>query len=323
MGDGAVELEGGEATADAPLLARLRELEAEVAHLRSVIRQAGDIIVATDGAGRVTEWNEGAEGLFGWARGEMLGRPAADLYVDKRAREKILEKLLATTDGVLREDVQVKTKSGERRWLGLTISWLKAADGSRAGTIGVGKDVTERRRLESELKKLTITDKLTGLYNQGHFFEQLEVEKERALRLGHTLSLLYFDLDGFKKLNDTRGHLEGDVVLRRIGSVIFESIRKEVDSGYRYGGDEFTILLPGADRANSVRFADRVRLRVQELDLGGVRLSMGVCEFDPKNRALQLVEKADQAMFLAKRSGGNRIAYYDPATDGPVLVERS
>src|SRR5262249_28985076 len=149
-------------------------------------------------------------------------------------------------DGVLREDVQIRTKSGERRWLGLTISWLKAPDGSRTGTIGVGKDVTERRRLEAELKRLTITDKPTGLPNQGHFFEQLEVEKERALRLGHALSLLYFDLDGFKRLNDTHGHLEGDVVLRRIGSVIFESIRKEVDSGYRYGGDEFTILLPGA-----------------------------------------------------------------------------
>src|SRR5581483_6704351 len=163
--------------------------------------------------------------------------------------------------------------------------------------------------------------KLTGLYNQGHFFESLEIEKERAVRLGRALSLLLLDLDGFKRLNDTKGHREGDVVLRRIGAVLMESIRKEVDSAYRYGGDEFTVLLPGADRPNAVRFADRVRRQVgAAVSASGITTSMGVCEFDPKNRALQIVEKADEAMFLAKRTGGDRIAYHAPERDRPVLV---
>lgn len=301
---------------------RVRALEAERDRLRSLLRSAGDIIITTDADGRITEFNEVAEQLFRAPRAEWLGRDAADLYVDRRTRARLLEHLAASAEGVVREDVLVRTKAGERKWLGLSLSWLRGPDGKPAGTVGVGKDVTERRRLEEELKRLTITDKLTGLYNQGHFFEVLEIEKERATRLGHALSLLLFDLDGFKKLNDTKGHREGDVILRRIGAVLMETIRKEVDSAYRYGGDEFTVLLPGADRANAVRFAERVRRQVVATLAGsGITLSMGVCAFDPRRRALQLLEKADEAMFLAKRTGGNRIASYEPERDRPVLEE--
>ena len=304
---------------EAALRARIAELEAERDDLRSLLRSAGDIIIGTDTAGRIIEWNEVAEQLFETSRAEAIGRPASELYVDRRARERLLERLARSPEGVIREDVAVRTRKGERKWLGLTLSWLRAKDGTVRGTIGIGKDVTDRRHLEEELKRLTITDKLTGLYNQGHFFECLEIEKERSARLGHPLSLLLFDLDGFKGLNDRRGHLEGDAVLRRVGSVLIETIRKEVDSAFRYGGDEFTVLLPGARRPDAVRFAERVRAQVEALDMGGVRASLGVCEFDPSNRALQLVEKADEAMFLAKRSGGNRIAAYDAREGSPVL----
>ena len=290
---------------------RVRALEAERDRLRSLLRSAGDIIVTTDLDGKLTELNEVAEQLFQVTRAEWLGRDASEFYLDRRTRARLVEKLSQSPEGVVREDVLIRTRSGERRWLGLSLSWLRGPDGKPAGTVGVGKDVTERRHLEEELKRLTITDKLTGLYNQGHFFESLEIEKERAVRLGHALSLLLFDLDGFKRLNDTKGHREGDVVLRAIGSILMETIRKEVDSAYRYGGDEFTVLLPGAGRADAVRFAERVqRNAVPAVSAAGVTLSMGVCEFDPKNRALQIVEKADEAMFLAKRSGGDRIAYH-------------
>lgn len=301
---------------------RVRALEAERDHLRNLLRSAGDIIVTTDVDGRITEFNEVAEQLFQAPRSAWIGRHAGDLYVDRRARQRLLETLDAAADGVVREDVLVRTSRGERRWLGLSLSWLRGPDGKPTGTVGVGKDVTERRLLEEELKRLTITDKLTGLHNQGHFFESLEIEKERSVRLGHALSLLLFDLDGFKRLNDTKGHREGDVILRRIGAVLMETIRKEVDSAYRYGGDEFTVLLPGADRTNAVRFAERVRRQVvAAVGAAGITPSMGVCEFLARNRALQLVEKADEAMFLAKRTGGNRIAYYELERDRPVLVD--
>ncbi len=297
------------------LRARLAAAEDELARLRGIVRQARDMIVTTDLEGRVTEFNEEAEQILGWGAAEVRGESADRFYVNKRTRARLLGRLNAEPSGVVREDVEVRTKAGERRWLNLSLSWLTDASGQRVGTIGVSKDVTKRRQLEEELRKLSVTDKLTGLFNQSHFFHRLEVEKERAIRLKHDLSLLYFDLDHFKKLNDSLGHLEGDQVLVQIGRVLFESIRKEVDSAFRYGGDEFTVLLPGADAGQAMRFAERVRRRIEELDMHGVRASMGICPFDVNNRALQLVEKADEAMYKAKRGGGNCIAVFDAAAD--------
>ncbi|MCW8138676.1 MAG: GGDEF domain-containing protein [Planctomycetota bacterium] len=305
--------EGGAEDEVARLRARLAAVEDEVARLRGIVRQARDIIVTTDLEGGITEFNEEAEQVLGWSASEVLGQSADRFYVNKRARTRLIERLKAEPSGVGRDDVEVRTKSGERRWLNLSLSWLTDAAGARVGTIGVSKDVTKRRQLEEELRRLSVSDKLTGLFNQSHFFHRLEVEKERAIRLKHDLSLLYFDLDHFKQLNDSLGHREGDQVLVQIGRILFESIRKEVDSAFRYGGDEFTVLLPGADAAQAMRFAERVRLRIEGQDMHGVRASMGICPFDVENRALQLVEKADEAMYVAKRSGGNCIAVYDLA----------
>lgn len=308
---------------------RLAELERETGRLRAetrrlkgIIGQARDIIVTTDIEGRITEFNEEAEKVLGYREAEVLGRPAELFYADPSQRTALLAELEADPDGAVRADVEVRTKSGERRWLGISLCWQVDEDGRRVGTIGVSKDITTRRRLEAELRRLSITDKLTGLYNQSHFFHRLEVEKERAVRLGHDVSLLLFDLDGFKELNDALGHRRGDEALKQIGTILFQSVRREVDSAFRYGGDEFTVLLPGADLKAAVGFGERVRKRIEAEDLDGIRASMGVCAFDPADPARQLVEKADEAMYLAKRSGGNCIAAYDPARDDAVLWPR-
>lgn len=301
------------------LYAKVAELDAEVARLQGILRQAGDIIVTTDLDGHVIDFNEEAESVLGYAADEVLGRPAERFYHRRRQRKQLLDELEQSADGVVRADVLVRTKQGKRRWLGISLSWLRDSDGKPIGTVGVAKDITERRELEDELRRLSITDELTGLYNQSHFFHRLEVEKERAIRLDHELSLLLFDLDGFKLLNDTEGHRQGDAILREIGSVLFRSVRKGVDSAFRYGGDEFTVLLPGALPHASVAFAERVRASIEALDLG-IRASMGICDFDRSDRSLPIVERADQAMYLAKREGGNQVARYDPLTGEPELI---
>jgi PleD family two-component response regulator len=96
----------------------------------------------------------------------------------------------------------------------------------------------EKARLEEEVTRLSITDDLTGLYNHRHFYRKLEEEATRANRQKMALSLMMFDVDNFKKYNDTRGHIEGDRVLEKIGKIVAQCIRQKVDSGYRYGGDE-------------------------------------------------------------------------------------
>jgi PleD family two-component response regulator len=100
----------------------------------------------------------------------------------------------------------------------------------------------DKERLEEEVRRLSITDDLTGLYNYRQFYKTLESELARLKRQKTSLSLLMFDLDNFKRYNDRYGHLEGDKVLRKIGEIINRSIRSNVDSGYRYGGDEFAVL---------------------------------------------------------------------------------
>lgn len=315
---------GGELEAMRAEVARLRAegeaLRVQVQHLRGILQQAGDVIVATDLEGRITGVNRAAELLFGRSEAELVGTSPDALHARRGERSRLVAELERAPGGVIQSEVQVKAADGKRRWLGLSLAWLTDGQGQRVGTVSVSRDVTEHKALLEELERRSVTDKLTGLYNQSHFYHRLEVEKERSLRLDHELSLLLFDLDGFKPLNDTLGHLEGDKALRRVGGILFESVRKEVDSAFRYGGDEFAVLLPGAQLEHAERFAERVRRRIEEEPLHGVRASMGICAFDRQNRGAPLVERADEAMYFAKRQGGNRIAVWDPTRQAPQLA---
>lgn len=285
--------------------AELDRLRDEVRFLRAVLQCAGGIICATDLEGRVIEWSEGAEKLLGYTRAEMLGRPAVDLYVNPEDRARLLARMDAASGAPVADyEVAMRRRDGKKIWVALTLAALRDGEGRTIGTVGVAKDMTERRRLERELRRLSVTDKLTGLFNQSHFYELLEIEKERAARLLHPLALVLFDLDRFKAWNDRAGHDEGDRVLRAVGGVIFAEIRKEVDSGFRYGGDEFCVLLPGTTGAGAIAFAERLRAGVERLGIGGITASLGIAELAPGR---QIVKCADAAMYRAKRSGGNRI----------------
>jgi diguanylate cyclase (GGDEF)-like protein/PAS domain S-box-containing protein len=295
----------GASPASGDEVARLR---AERTYLRAVVERAYDILVATDAEGRMTEFSEGASRALGYARDEVIGRPATMLYVDPRARAALIERVRAAgTGAIVDEELAFRRKDGRKILVSLSLAELRDEAGRVIGAVGVAKDVTERKRLERELRRLSVTDKLTGLYNQSHFYELLEIEKERALRLGHPLSLVLFDLDRFKEWNDNAGHAAGDKALRAVGGVVFGAIRKEVDSGFRYGGDEFCVLLPGTEGDGAIAFAERIRAGVEALGLGGITASVGLAAHDPGARARQIVKAADAAMYRAKRAGGNRI----------------
>ena len=175
------------------------------------------------------------------------------------------------------------------------------------GILAVLRDVTEKIRLEKELLELSITDGLTGLHNQRHFYNELDKEMERVKRQHTSLSLLLFDLDDFKVFNDIHGHLEGDKVLRSVAQVALKSIRR-MDSAYRYGGDEFTVILPGAGKAEAAQVADRIRKSFTHTPyLQQIKLSIGLVEFDPQYDLTNFVKHADEAMYTAKKMGGNQI----------------
>jgi diguanylate cyclase (GGDEF)-like protein/PAS domain S-box-containing protein len=175
------------------------------------------------------------------------------------------------------------------------------------GVLGAVRDVTDRIQLEKELLALSITDGLTGLYNLRHFYTEMDKEMERARRQGTSLALLLFDLDAFKVYNDVHGHLEGDTVLKAVAEAVLRAIRK-VDSAYRYGGDEFTVILPGAGEKEGVRVAERIKKSLGKFPgLQEISLSMGLVAFDLQFDLTVFIKKADEAMYTAKKLGGNQI----------------
>lgn len=164
------------------------------------------------------------------------------------------------------------------------------------------------------LEEVAIRDGLTRLYNHQHFYTRLEQEYSRAKRYKHLLSCLFIDVDDFKKLNDIYGHVTGDVVLRQIG-VLIKSVLRESDIAARYGGEEFTLLLPNTDRDGALDLAERLLVMIrshsfEELEGGQVTVSMGLSTYSQKGDVQssgELVQLADNAMYLAKKRGKNRV----------------
>jgi len=168
------------------------------------------------------------------------------------------------------------------------------------------KTLKEKATLEEEVKRLSITDDLTGLHNHRHFFKTLETELVRLKRQNTSLSLMMFDLDNFKRYNDLYGHLEGDKVLKTIGEIVRHSIRHNVDSGYRYGGDEFAVLLIGASVDQALTIAERIRFSIEQSRYQNITVSIGLSEYCDHFDLEEFVKSADDAMYVAKHSGGNR-----------------
>ncbi len=177
------------------------------------------------------------------------------------------------------------------------------------------KDMEEKRKdMEDKLIELTVTDDLTKLHNSRHFFDQLQSEIARAIRYDHPLSLLLLDVDNFKRYNDTYGHLEGDLVLVKLGKIIRGCMRKN-DSGYRYGGDEFTVVLPETRRKEAFKVAERIRkgfrrIKFSPLPEGNTNIratvSIGVAEHADGQELTEFARRADEAMYKAKGHGGDK-----------------
>ena len=175
----------------------------------------------------------------------------------------------------------------------------------------------ELKKSEEELREISITDGLTGLYNQRQFYRDLEKEMERSKRQGSPFCLLLFDLDGFKAFNDTHGHLEGDYTLKKVAQTSRTAIRK-IDSAYRYGGDEFTVILPGAEEEEGVLVAERIRKSCEELLFSqGISLSIGLVEFNPQYDLPTFIKHADEAMYRAKSMGGNQVFVFSSVKSSP------
>lgn len=172
--------------------------------------------------------------------------------------------------------------------------------------------IRELRKALEEIRWLSITDGLTGLYNRRHFFEEAEKEVERAQRYRRPVAAIMLDVDFFKRVNDTHGHAAGDEVLRKIATCCRSEVR-ELDILGRYGGEEFAILLTESDIEQACQVAERLRARIEAFpfDVKGVSLgltaSLGVAELKDAESVESLLDQADQALYIAKQEGRNRV----------------
>jgi diguanylate cyclase (GGDEF)-like protein len=178
--------------------------------------------------------------------------------------------------------------------------------------------VRQVRKEHQAVLALSLSDALTGLGNRRAFAEALESECARARRSRQPLALIYIDLDHFKQVNDRDGHAQGDMVLRQLAAAISDVVRSRVDRGFRVGGDEFVVTLPGSTAAAAEVVLTRIRQ--QCADQGGawacapLAISGGVAEFDGQESADVFVRRADAAMYGRKAAGRHGRAQYSVST---------
>ena len=186
--------------------------------------------------------------------------------------------------------------------------------------------IIRERGLRAELKRLSIRDGLTDLYNRRHFDENLKREAIRAFRQHYGLFLLLVDVDRFKDYNDQFGHQRGDELLKELASLMMLYSRDNVDSVYRYGGDEFALIIPHAKHEQAMMVAKRLRSKFNASNLGPTSLSMGMAQLRGGLETLEqdienLLRTADHYLYMAKHSGGDQIcaAERDSGLENPPL----
>ena len=263
--------------------------------------------------------------LAGPQMGEMVKlEPGANITI---GREEGVQ-LLLNDDGVSRQHARLTMRGsevvlydlGSRNGTfvnGAKVSERKLADGDKI-QIGVATTIkfTLTDNLEEEyqrqLLEAAMRDPLTGVYNRRHFDERMQAEFAAARRHGSALSLLVVDVDHFKKVNDTHGHLAGDAALKTVARTLSEALRKE-DILARFGGEEFVILARGSDLAGATQFAERLRERVEQAQTKWeskelrVTVSIGLAQLSPEMTVQQLIDAADRGVYQAKHNGRNQV----------------
>jgi len=180
------------------------------------------------------------------------------------------------------------------------------------------------RSLRARLQEMAQRDPLTGLYNRRHFETVIADEAVRSIRYRHPLSLMFMDVDRFKQYNDQHGHRAGDALLVTLADILPTSIRDHVDKAFRYGGDEFLVVLPMLEQAGALKVAERIRTNYRKAGLGKTSLSIGIAELRVETGDLdrdieQLIRRADASLYHVKKHlGGDRTWCAD---DLPAALE--
>lgn len=293
---------------------------------KTLLETSPDGIIGNDRKRNIFLFNSGAEQIFGYSREEVIGKiNVIDIYPPGLARD--IKKVLHSPEHgepgrLLGYESRVLARTGREVPIRLSAT-LIYDNGEEVGTIVFFHDISGRKALEKELRMLSNTDALTGLYNRRQFISILQKELDRVGRTKSTCSILMTDIDRFKSFNDTYGHVEGDRLLREVAELIRYAFRS-LDSAFRFGGEEFVILLPETGAEGGWVCAERFRTLLDAQDFSAspvglpvrVTASIGIVEHREGYDIDAMVRFADIAMYAAKNAGRSRTVRYDQLSDG-------
>jgi len=291
----------------------LRQSEARY---RSVFQQSRDPIFFTAADGTVIECNRATLDMFGYSREELFRMRFDELFVEREAVAALRDAV--EESGIAESDARLRTKAGAVRDMRVGLASRVGANGERLGLQVTVQDQSERVQLEQESGRNAFHDPLTGLPNRAVFLDRLErLHMHAQRRPGYRFAVLFIDLDRFKPVNDTFGHIAGDELLTQVARRLESCLRQE-DSVSRFGGDEFAVLL---DNVVDIRDATLVAERINnELSLPirigpreiAASASIGIAfSGDDHERSEQVLGDADAAMYRAKNNGGACYEVFD------------
>lgn len=281
---------------------------------RAIVENVGDLVAVLDTEGRRVYNSPSYRPLFREKDIRQGSNSFMEIHPDDRDRIKeVFRKTVATGIGECSE-FRFVLRDGSIRFMESDGRAIRDAEGKVSKVVVVSRDITEQKRLEADLREMAATDMLTGLPNRRHFLGQLEQENARVSRAEEKCAaVLMIDIDHFKMVNDTFGHAAGDHVLRHLATLMREDLRK-VDTLGRLGGEEFAVILPGADSPAAEIFAERLRKQVAETPAVfdkwtiPVTISIGVTEIKPGDDSADgALTRADRALYRAKECGRNRV----------------
>ncbi|MFO7594342.1 MAG: EAL domain-containing protein [Pseudomonadota bacterium] len=296
------------------------------------LRSIGDAVITTDTSGRIEFMNPIAEQLTEWRIQDAIGEPLQHVFriINESSRVAVrnpVEFCLSEKRIIgLDSHTLLISRTGKEIAIEDSAAPIRNAKGKITGAVLVFHDVSETRGLADELSWNATHDPLTELINRHEFEHRLEMAFIDAQQKQHTHSLLYIDLDHFKLINDTSGHIAGDNLLHQLSTKLIEQVRG-VDTLARLGGDEFGLLLINIDVSGAQRIAAKVQAAIDKFEFTWdnktfkVSASIGIVEINRNvESGAQIMSHADMACYAAKEAGGNRIHVYQP--DDTELAQR-
>jgi diguanylate cyclase (GGDEF)-like protein/PAS domain S-box-containing protein len=280
----------------------LRENEAYLKAIISSI-QAGVMVIDAE-KHEIVDANETAYELIGVSKEDLIGRICHQYVCPAEQGKCPITDLKQVIDNSERLLINTKGKK-----IPIIKTVVPITLRNRTYLLESFIDITERKRMDEQIQKLATTDSLTQALNRTKFEEILNTELERSKRYNHPLSMILFDIDRFKVINDTHGHVIGDYVLKTLTQVVTENLRV-IDAFARWGGEEFIILAPGTNIDKALVLAERIRNAIERYkfeDVGKVTISSGVTEFTMNDTKDSFIKRADDTMYEAKKQGRNRV----------------